>query len=155
MLDNPQSKLNQQASQNNQGLNQQTSKPAPISTQPDGTRATPDMNPQLANPEAARLKDPSGEQPDLVNPEEPQGFFAQLKGKIKEDAKKRVTAKLSKIGPEQKSTDSKAPASQPAPNTPNASQPTPNTPTPTRPNPNFKAPSVSRPQMPKIPKMRK
>ena len=154
MLDNPQSKLNQQASQNTNGLNSQTGQPAPISTKPDGTRATPDMQPRLDSPEVARLKDPSGQQPDIVNPEEGPGFFAKLKGKIANQAKERVTAKLSSTGPTQKSTDSKAPASQPAPNTPKASQPAPNTPTPTRPNPNFKAPSVPRPQMPKIPKLR-
>lgn len=152
MLDNPQSKLNQQASQNNQGLNQQTSKPAPISSQPDGTRATPDMNPQLANPEAARLKDPSGEQPDLVNPEEPQGFFAQLKGKIRENSKKRVTAKLSNTGPEQKSADSNSNQPPQAPGTPKPQAPTPKTPKPS-------VPKMSRPtpvfKTPKMPKMRK
>ena len=139
MLDNPQNKLNKQAQQNTEGLNRQTSQPAGLPTQPDGSRLQPNTNPTLQEPSTPSLD--NGVDRQEV---QPKGFMAQLKDKAIQGAGKKLKAKQSGQAPQHtgpnKSTSSLNSSVGKSPQVPSAQPP----------NPSFRVPSVPRPQMPKI-----
>lgn len=150
MLDNPQSKLNQQAQQDTSSLNNQTSQPAPIDSQPDGSRLKPNMKPDLAKPATQTFT--NGEE-QVTTPEGGNGFWAKLKGKLADGASDRLNAKQGTQPPTTSQPDTKASH----PNAPSTTQPkvaSPQLPQSPKPNPSFSAPTIPKAHMPKIPKLR-
>lgn len=151
MLDNPQSKLNQQAQQDTTKLNTQTSKQAPMPKK-DTSQSKVNTNPQFQQVEQTTLQG-TKEQPSSTVPEQNDGFWAKLKQKAYDKGGKLLEDKQSKSSPTPPSVKQQA-KTQDSPSSPTPTTPDAKRPSAKRPNPGFKAPSLPKTHIPKIPKLR-
>ena len=151
MLDNPQSKLNQQVQQTAQQTNKQTSQLASQQTTPDGTLMTPDTQPSLSTPKPVELKSNTD---SVKSPEEGKGFWAKLKGKATDQGGKLLKDKLASPTPEHKTAPQSTISPQSSPASPSPQTPKVNSPTANPPAPSLKTPKLARAPIPKIPKLR-
>jgi hypothetical protein len=146
MLDNPQSKLNKQSQQGQSSLQPQNPQPGkPPVLRPD-TKMPADANTQ------SKLNNPEDKSSQTV-PDKP-GFFGKLKQKVQQKAQNKAMQVATNQFPALKEVTS---PTSPNPSVPESNQQAPkasipNTPIPQR---SLSAPGLQKPQMPKIPKMRK
>ena len=151
MLDNPQSKLNQQASQNNQGFNQQNSQKIPVGSPP---QLRPDTSPKLNSTVApAELKNPESGDTQKVPENQKKGFAQRMKEKLQGAV---IKGAMDRFAPQQQPDAKSRPQHnsqiESAPET-NVSRP--NIPKVPQNSPASYIPQAPKMQMPKIPKMRK
>ena len=149
MLDNPQSKLNQQVqsqqAQSNSLAHRSTQQAQNEPLKPDKPNTNPDL-PATVPPN--QLQDGKGNKTQTPDEEVQQGFASKLKQKIAQRAETRLMQSFNGPRPEQKSTQTDQPGAKPAPNSPKAPQ------RKSKPvSPNYPRPQM--PQMVKMPKMPK
>jgi hypothetical protein len=146
MLDNPQSKLNKQSQQGQSSLQPQNPQPGkPPVLRPD-TKMPADANTK------SKLNNPEDKSSQTV-PDKP-GFFGKLKQKVQQKAQQKAMQVATNQFPATKQTTS---PTSPNPAVPESNQqaPKPNIPNTPIPQRSLSAPGLQKPQMPKMPKMRK
>lgn len=159
MLDNPQSKLNQQArSQPSLNSKQEESKgniesqgnQRPLNSTPDkGSRLQPDTNPKLNDSASAPITDEAGKTRTVPEAENESGFKAQLKAKLMDTVMSKMTESNSADNANGDLKPEKQPTKQ-VPD-PNLGKPAPEH---QKPKPDVPKPGAPQPQMPKFSKPR-